>query len=83
MTIVFLPGLPAEAAAAPVKTTRATIYLGLIPIAVASIAYAHVLSRCLPRARLASTIWSRPWHYSWVWLGKVPPVLYVAGVSSL
>jgi drug/metabolite transporter (DMT)-like permease len=59
MIIVFLPGLPAEAAAAPVKTTLATIYLGLIPMAVACIAYAHVLSR-LPASRMASFLYLVP-----------------------
>jgi drug/metabolite transporter (DMT)-like permease len=59
MIIVFLPGPPAEAAAAPVKTTLATIYLGLIPMAVACIAYAHVLSR-LPASRTASFLYLVP-----------------------
>ena len=59
MTIVFLPGLPAEAAPAPVKTTLATIYLGLILMAVAFIAYANVLSR-LPASRTASFLYLVP-----------------------
>jgi len=81
LTLVFLPGLPAEVAAAPVRTTLTTIYLGLFPTAVAYIAYAYVLSR-LPASRTASFLYLVPavaFLVAWAWLGEVPPALSVIG----
>jgi drug/metabolite transporter (DMT)-like permease len=81
LTLVFLAELPAEIAAAPVRTTLTTIYLGLFPTAVAYIAYAYVLSR-MPASRTASFLYLVPavaLLVAWVWLGGVPPALSLIG----
>jgi drug/metabolite transporter (DMT)-like permease len=81
LTLVFLPGLPTEVAAAPLQTTLAMVYLGLCPTAVAYIAYAYVLSR-LPASRTVSFLYLIPavaFLVAWVWLGEVPPALAVIG----
>ncbi len=60
LTLVFLPGLSTEVAAAPLGTTLTMIYLGLFPTAVAYIAPTPTSTRnCPPRARSASSTWFR------------------------
>ncbi len=81
LTLVFLPGLPTEVAAAPLETTLAMIYLGLCPTAVAYIAYAYALSR-MSASRTVSFLYLIPavaFLVAWVWLGEVPPALAVIG----
>jgi drug/metabolite transporter (DMT)-like permease len=86
LTLVFLPGLPTEMAAAPARTTLTALYLGLFPTAVAYIAYAYVLSR-MPASRTASFLYLVPavaLLFAWVWLGEVPPALsLIGGVIAL
>jgi drug/metabolite transporter (DMT)-like permease len=86
LTLVFLPGLPTEMAAAPARTTLTALYLGLFPTAVAYIAYAYVLSR-MPASRTASFLYLVPavaLLVAWVWLGEVPPALsLIGGVIAL
>ena len=86
LTLVFLPGLPAQIGAAPVRATLTSVYLGLFPTAVAYIAYAYVLSR-MPASRTASFLYLVPGVallVAWAWLGEVSPALsLIGGVIAL
>jgi drug/metabolite transporter (DMT)-like permease len=81
LTLLFLPGLSTELAAAPAGTTLAMVYLGLFPTAVAYIAYAYALSR-MSASRTASFLYLVPAVailIAWAWLDEVPPALSIIG----
>lgn len=78
---IWAPGLPGQVAAAPLETTLAVAYLGILPGALGYVTYAYVL-RHLPVAQTTSLLYLVPLAtlpIAWVWLGEVPHVTAVAG----
>jgi drug/metabolite transporter (DMT)-like permease len=81
LTLVLLPGLPDALEAAPLETSLIMVYLGLVPTALAYVAYAYSLSR-KPASRTASFLYLVPTEtflVAWSWLSEVPKVFSVVG----
>ena len=74
-------GLIAQVAAAPPAATAGVVYLGLVPTAIAFLAWAYALQR-MPAGRLITTTYLVPviaTIAAWPLLGEVPPPLALLG----
>ena len=79
--LLFLPGLVAQAGAAPVGTLVSMLYLGVFPTALGYVTYAYAFSR-MPASRAVSFLYLIPvmaYLIAWVWLGETPAALSVVG----
>jgi len=77
----FLPGLPADLAAASGAALAATVYIGLFPSAVAYSLFAYAQAR-VPVGQVASFLYAVPvvaLALSWAILGEVPRPLTLVG----
>ncbi|HEX8025921.1 MAG TPA: DMT family transporter [Candidatus Limnocylindrales bacterium] len=80
-TLVFLPTLAAEAAAAPLQQTGWLIYLGLFPTALGFTTWAYALRRTTA-GRLGATTYLVPpvvIVIAWLLLGELPPAPAILG----
>lgn len=81
LMVPFLPRLVDQAREAPAGATLAVLYLGVLPGAVAYVAWAYVLSR-MPASLAAPYLYLAPvaaYFIAWVWLGETPRALALVG----
>ncbi|CAN5847872.1 DMT family transporter [soil metagenome] len=79
--LIFLPGLAADVATAGVTPLLATVYIGVVPSAVAYTLYAYALSQA-PVTLVAAFLYMVPVFsllFSWLLLGEVPTLLTLVG----
>jgi drug/metabolite transporter (DMT)-like permease len=79
--LFFLPGLPQEVRAAPLRDTLAVIYLGVFPAGLGYVSWAYALAH-IPASRAASFLYLQPLlvlGIAWIWLGEWPSVLALSG----
>jgi drug/metabolite transporter (DMT)-like permease len=80
-SLVFLPGLVAQAADASAGVTLTMVYLGVLPTAVAYVTYAYAFAR-MDASVAASFLYLVPvlaYLIAWAWIGEVPTALSVLG----
>lgn len=81
LSLVYLPGLVAQAAVAPAGSTLTMVYLGVLPTAVGYITYAYAFSR-MNASVAASFLYLVPvlaYLIAWIWIGETPSALSVLG----
>jgi drug/metabolite transporter (DMT)-like permease len=81
LMVVFLPGLAQSIGRAAFADTLAVLYLGIVPGALAYVAWSHALTRA-PAAIVASFLYLVPVSaivVAWVWLGETPGGLSLLG----
>lgn len=81
LSLVYLPGLVAQAAVAPADTTLTMVYLGVFPTAIGYIAYAYAFSR-MNASVAASFLYLVPvlaYLIAWIWIEETPTALSVLG----
>jgi drug/metabolite transporter (DMT)-like permease len=81
LSLVYLPGLVAQAAVAPAGSTLTMVYLGVFPTAVGYITYAYAFSR-MNASVAASFLYLVPvlaYLIAWLWIGETPTALSVLG----
>lgn len=79
--LFFLPGLGQAVRTAPLGTTLLLVYLGVVPVSVAYVTWAYVLSR-LPASQAANLLYCIPVIVlltAWLTLGERPTLLTLAG----
>ena len=79
--LVFLPGLMRQLPVAAPPATRAVVYLGIFPAAIAYVLWNYALAR-MPLSLLASFLYLSPVLASliaWLWLGELPGLLTIVG----
>jgi drug/metabolite transporter (DMT)-like permease len=84
--MIYFPGLIDTVVHAPVNVTMVLIYLGIFPIAVAYVAWSHILAN-MPAYRATSYFYLLPVVtilIGWVWLREIPSSLaLIGGVMAL
>ncbi|GGJ82866.1 DMT family transporter [Deinococcus aquiradiocola] len=79
--LVFLPGLGAQLAQAPVRAHLAVVYLGVFPSALAYLSWTFAISR-VGAGRTTSFLYVSPVFailIAWLWLHETPALLSVLG----
>ena len=81
MAVLWLPGLIPAVRHAPLASTLAIVYLGVLPGALAYVAWAYALSK-MPASLLGISIYLEPpiaIAVAFVWLGELPSWLTILG----